>query len=72
MDKAVLEARKLQAEQRFAELGRQKTDINEEMIRVQGEHRVLIELLEKLSNVDKGEKQDVSTTEPGRTKESAS
>jgi hypothetical protein len=69
MDKAVLEARKSQAEQRFAELGRQKTDINEEMIRVQGEHRILVELLDKLNNVDKGEKQDVSTTEPGRAEE---
>lgn len=63
MDKAVLEERRQQSEQRFNELERQKTTISEEMNRLQGEYRVLGELIDNLN------KKEEDGSKPRRAKE---
>lgn len=47
MEQKLLERRR-KAEDKFAELEQQKAQIHEEMIRLQGEYRVINELLENL------------------------
>jgi hypothetical protein len=65
MDRATLEARKQLTENQFAAFGKQKVEIVEEMNRLQGEHRLLVDLLKSLTN----EKEDVNVPEPGPTPE---
>lgn len=51
MDKDTLLRRKAAIEQSFDEFSKQKTDIETEMTRLQGEHRLVISLLDDSQNV---------------------
>jgi peptidoglycan hydrolase CwlO-like protein len=55
MDKAVLEAKRTDVESRFNSLTQQKNDLDAELVRLQGEHRVYDDLIASL---------DVTPSEP--------
>lgn len=48
MDRETLEARKASIEQRFTELSKEKSDIEVELNRLQGDYRTVVDLIENL------------------------
>lgn len=64
MDVATLESRKQQAEKKFNELETQKASIEVELNRLQGEYRVLNDLIENFN------KKEEDGSKPGRPKKS--
>lgn len=52
MNKDMLEDKKVQIEAAFKDLALKKSEIEEEMARLQGEHRLVIELLEQEDSIE--------------------